>query len=75
MVEIGKVNVTKVKKEKEEREKAYGGFTNWMKWKTGPNFFRMFPPTKGEALPWVKTKKHFNLGPGGKGVSACTATG
>jgi hypothetical protein len=75
MAKLGKVNVSKVKKDKEERSKAYGGFTNWLKFKNGPNFIRMLPPVEGEDLPWIRTRKHFNLGPNQKGVSMCTPTG
>jgi hypothetical protein len=75
MAKIGKVNVKKIKEDKAERSRDNKQFANWLKFSVGPNFIRMLPPGEGEALPWVKTRKHFGLGPNGNAIANCTEGG
>jgi len=75
MAKMGKVSKGKVKEDKAERSRDNKQFANWFKLSPGPNFYRMLPPAEGEALPWIKTRKHFGLGPNGKGIANCTEGG
>ncbi len=75
MAQIGKVKKEAIEADKEQRAKQNQGFQNWLKFKTGTNFYRMLPPQEGVDLPWIKVRKHFNLGPDENGICNCTETG
>jgi len=74
MAKMGKVSSKAVKEEKEKRE-SWGNRPNFHKWKGGANFMRMMPPPDGMDIPWILSRRHFGLGPNGKGFTQCTETG